>query len=104
MRELAPALAASTARRRLWRACRGLERTLDELAQRIESAAGWDDLILPEPQKATLRQIAAHVRHRLKVYDEWGFADKGARGLGHQRAVRGRERHRQDDGGRGARE
>jgi SpoVK/Ycf46/Vps4 family AAA+-type ATPase len=55
---------------------------LDELAQRIESIAGWDDLILPEAQKALLRQIAAHVKQRLKVYQDWGFADKGARGLG----------------------
>jgi len=55
---------------------------LDELAQRIESIAGWDELILPEAQKATLRQIGAHVRNRLKVHLEWGFADKGARGLG----------------------
>ena len=55
---------------------------LDDLAQRIEPAAHWDDLVLPEPQKATLRQIAVHVKHRLAVYDGWGFAAKGARGLG----------------------
>ncbi|WP_434148593.1 ATP-binding protein [Methylocaldum gracile subsp. desertum] len=67
----------------LWRACRTLGRTrLDDLAQRLDSAAAWDDLILPEPQKTTLRQIAAHVRHRLKVYEDWGFSGKGARGLG----------------------
>jgi hypothetical protein len=67
----------------LWRACRALGRTrLDDLAQRLDPTATWDDLILPEPQKATLRQIAAHVRHRLKVYEEWGFSGKGARGLG----------------------
>jgi len=67
----------------LWQACRCLERRhLDGLAQRIEPAAGWDDLVLPEPQKSTLRQIAAHLRHRLTVYERWGFAAKGARGLG----------------------
>ncbi len=67
----------------LWQTCRGLERTrLDALAQRIEPAAGWDDLVLPEPQHATLREIAAHVRHRLRVYDDWGFAHQGRRGLG----------------------
>ncbi len=82
--ELAPALAAGNRpETALWGACRGLQRTrLDELAQRIEAAAGWDDLILPEPQRATLRQISAHVRHRLKVYEDWGFARKGSRGLG----------------------
>jgi hypothetical protein len=67
----------------LWQACRVLGRIgLDGLAQRLDSAATWDELILPEPQKAILRQVAVHVRHRLKVYEEWGFAGKGARGLG----------------------
>jgi hypothetical protein len=82
--ELAPALAASAdADADLWRACRGLDGTrLDALAQRIAPAAGWTDLILPDGPMSTLRQIAAHVRHRLKVYEDWGFASKGARGLG----------------------
>lgn len=67
----------------LWTACRGLEgRRIAGLAQRIEPVARWDDLILPEPQKATLRQIAAHLRHRPTVYEHWGFAGKGGRGLG----------------------
>jgi AAA+ superfamily predicted ATPase len=67
----------------MWSICRTIGRSkLDELAQRIESIAGWDDLVLPEAQKATLRQIGAHVRNRLKVHLEWGFAEKGARGLG----------------------
>ena len=67
----------------LWRACRRLEtRRIDGLAQRIEPAAGWDDLILPEPQKAKLREIATHLRHRPTVYQRWGFASKGTRGLG----------------------
>jgi SpoVK/Ycf46/Vps4 family AAA+-type ATPase len=44
--------------------------------------ADWDDLILPEPQKQVLRQLAAQVRHRMKVYETWGFSAKGRRGLG----------------------
>jgi AAA+ superfamily predicted ATPase len=81
---LAPTLAVSDRPDSvMWSACRTMGRSkLDELAQRIESIAGWDDLILPEAQKATLRQIGAHVRNRLKVHLEWGFADRGARGLG----------------------
>ena len=67
----------------LWRACRESARAqLEGLAQRVEPAADWDDLVLPESQLATLRQIAAHVRQRMKVYEEWGFGQKGARGLG----------------------
>jgi hypothetical protein len=82
--ELASELAASPdAEAALWRACRGLDGIqLAGLAQRIEPVADWAALILPEGPMATLRQIAAHVRHRLKVYEEWGFAGQGARGLG----------------------
>ena len=67
----------------LWLACRMQARPrLDDLAQRIEPAADWIDLVLPEPQMQTLREIALHVRQRAKVYETWGFEKKGARGLG----------------------
>ncbi len=67
----------------LWETCRAQARPqLDELAQRIAPAAGWDDLVLPEAQKRVLREIAIHVRRRAKVYEEWGFAGASARGLG----------------------
>ena len=67
----------------LWDACRSLARPrLDDLAQRIVPSATWDDLVLPDAQKDTLCQLAAQVRHRMKVYETWGFAAKGRRGLG----------------------
>ena len=67
----------------LWEICRGQARQgLENLAQRIEPAAIWDDLVLPEPQRQTLREMASHVRQRTTVYERWGFASKGARGLG----------------------
>ncbi|MBJ6762768.1 ATP-binding protein [Myxococcaceae bacterium JPH2] len=67
----------------LWAACRLQARPrLAELAQRLEPSAGWDALVLPESQKALLRQVAACVRQRVKVYETWGFAEQGARGLG----------------------
>ena len=55
---------------------------LEDLAQRIVPCATWDDLVLPDLQKSLLRQLAAQVRYRMKVYETWGFADKGRRGLG----------------------
>jgi ATP-dependent 26S proteasome regulatory subunit len=68
---------------RLWNICRTSSRQrLDELAQRIEPVATWEDLVLPEAQLQTLRHIVAHVRQRAKVYDNWGFRAKSARGLG----------------------
>ncbi len=68
---------------RLWEACRMHARPrLAELAQRIVPAALWEDLVLPQLQLQILRDIAAHVRQRAKVYESWGFSSKGARGLG----------------------
>jgi hypothetical protein len=67
----------------LWDACRIEARpALDDLAQRIETLADWDDLVLPEAQMLLLREIAAHVRQRHIVYETWGFSANSARGLG----------------------
>jgi hypothetical protein len=68
---------------RLWNACRSQARLrLDDLAQRIEPAAAWDDLVLPPADKSLLREVAAQVVHRGRVYETWGFAEKITRGLG----------------------
>jgi hypothetical protein len=67
----------------LWNACRAQARPrLDDLAQRIETRAGWNELVLPAPQLALLREIVAQARQRARVYETWGFARKSARGLG----------------------
>jgi hypothetical protein len=67
----------------LWQACRTQARPrLDDLAQRIESVASWEDLVLPERERQMLQDIAVHVRHRTCVYETWGFAAKSPRGLG----------------------
>jgi hypothetical protein len=68
---------------RLWDACRAQARPrLDDLAQRLEPRAAWEDLVLPEPQRRVLLEIAVHVRQRATVYERWGFGARGARGLG----------------------
>jgi hypothetical protein len=67
----------------VWGACRRQVRgRLDDLAQRIESPSGLDDLILPDRQKDVLAEVVTHVKHRPIVYDEWGFGGRGTRGLG----------------------
>jgi len=67
----------------LWDVCRAQDRPrLEGLAQRIEPAATWDDLVLPDRQRQLLDQIVLHLRHRAEVYQGWGFASKGSRGLG----------------------
>lgn len=67
----------------LWSAAREQARmALDGLAQHIEPTARWEDIVLPPAQVHTLRAIVAQVRQRARVCDAWGFARKGARGLG----------------------
>jgi hypothetical protein len=66
-----------------WAACRRQARPrLDDLAQRIDPDADFDDLVLPDEQMQMLRGVVAHVRQRFVVYEKWGFGGKGGRGLG----------------------
>ena len=68
---------------RLWNSCRSVSRPqLDLLAERIEPRARWDDLVLPEAQLAVLRMLVSQACHRMTVYERWGFARRGRRGLG----------------------
>jgi hypothetical protein len=77
------AQAATSTDDKIWDACCSLTRPrLDLLAQRIEPKATWDDLVLPPEALGLLRQIAAQVRGRHQVYEEWGYAKKMTRGLG----------------------
>jgi hypothetical protein len=67
----------------LWSLCRTQARPrLDELADRIESSVGWDDLVLPEVELQVLHSISLQLKQRIKVYQEWGFGKKSQRGLG----------------------
>jgi hypothetical protein len=67
----------------LWEDCRARTRPqLDQVAQRIEPRATWDDLILPNQQRQMLREIGIHIRQRGTVYETWGFGARSARGLG----------------------
>jgi len=67
----------------LWKVCRRhARRSLEKIAQRLEPRGTWDDLVLPEQQIQTLRQIVVHVRQKATVNEDWGFALKYARGLG----------------------
>ncbi|MCH7575305.1 MAG: ATP-binding protein [Candidatus Marinimicrobia bacterium] len=69
--------------RRLWALSLAQARPqLDGAAQRIVVRAGWEDIVLPEMQMQTLRGMVAQARHRAKVYWDWGFSKKNARGLG----------------------
>jgi hypothetical protein len=67
----------------LWDACRmSVRPRLDQLAQRLDPKASWDDLVLPTEESGILRQLTAQVAQRAKVYGGWGFGQAMNRGLG----------------------
>ncbi|GAA2976827.1 ATP-binding protein [Kitasatospora sp. NPDC127116] len=55
---------------------------LGRLARRVDPAAGWTDLVLPDPTADSLRALANRVRHRDRVLGEWGLRPGAARGHG----------------------
>jgi len=68
---------------RIWTACRAASRPrLDLLAERLDARATWDDLVLPDQETASLREIATHARRRALVHEDWGFSQRMNRGLG----------------------
>ncbi|PZV14291.1 MAG: ATPase [Leptolyngbya sp.] len=67
----------------LWSTCLNHARPhIEELAQPIRTQSSWADLVLPDKEEQTLRTVITQVRQRAKVYEEWGFAKTGERGLG----------------------
>jgi SpoVK/Ycf46/Vps4 family AAA+-type ATPase len=42
----------------------------------------WEDLVLPDTHLGLLHEISIHVAQRSCVYERWGFAARGSRGLG----------------------
>ena len=74
----------SNLRENLWQQSREQSRQhLHGLAHIIAPAAlSWDDLILPEKEKQTLKSIVSHATLRQQVYHQWGFAKRLSYGLG----------------------
>lgn len=67
----------------LWQSSRIAARAgMEQLAQRIDTKAKWDQLVLPPEQKKLLHQITDQVASRNRVYEDWGFREKMNRGLG----------------------
>ena len=67
----------------IWDACLAVTRpSLENLAQRLDPKATWDNIVLPSEEMELLHQIAAQVRERSRVYDNWGFRARMNRGLG----------------------
>ncbi len=68
---------------RLWQQCLLKTRPgMDHLAEKLDAKATWDDIVLPDQDIGLLRQVAAQVQVRTRVYDDWGFRARMNRGLG----------------------
>jgi hypothetical protein len=67
----------------LYRAsCHASHHQLADLAARIATHCGWDDLVLPRDKEDQLREICLQMVHRHRVFGQWGFRAKRSRGLG----------------------
>jgi len=83
IREIAASAGAGAPVGRVWDGCLAYTRPrLDQLAQRLQPKATWDDIVLPDAESTLLHQIAAQVDERSLVYRTWGFGEKMSRGLG----------------------
>ena len=50
-----------------------LENRLGTTANRVTRLASWADIVLPEDIIDSLLELTSRVRHRKKVYEQWGF-------------------------------
>jgi len=67
----------------LYAACRHQSgQKLRDLAVKVEPRYGWEDLILPDDKVVHLRELCSQVKHRYRVFGEWGFDRKVAHGKG----------------------
>jgi len=58
----------------LYAACRRQSnQKLHEMARAIVCRSSWEDLILPEAQVSQLKEVCMQVKHRARVFGEWGF-------------------------------
>jgi len=77
------AAAGSVTAEDLWDACR--EQTswkLAQLARPVTPLYVWDDIVLGDAAVRQLREIADQATYRSRVYQDWGFGKKLARGRG----------------------
>jgi SpoVK/Ycf46/Vps4 family AAA+-type ATPase len=64
-------------------ACRARNRLNSaKSVKKIETAANWEDLVLPDDHVDRLRELALHLKHADIVHNQWGFAKKGTMGRG----------------------
>jgi len=55
---------------------------LAALARKVDGHYRWGDIVLPSDRLEQLQEICDQVRHRSRVYDDWGFERKLSLGKG----------------------
>jgi len=55
---------------------------LTELALKIKPGYSWEDIVLPQKKLTQLKEICSQVKHRHRVFEEWGFERKLSYGKG----------------------
>jgi hypothetical protein len=67
----------------LYAACRDhSNQEMAELALKIKPRYGWRDIVLPKERLSRLKEISSQVKHRYRVFGEWGFGCKLSHGKG----------------------
>ncbi|MCP5050061.1 MAG: ATP-binding protein, partial [bacterium] len=67
----------------LYTACRSQADTrLREMARKVTPIYKWQDIVLPPDKLNMLKEMCNHVKHRHKVYGQWGFGKKLSLGKG----------------------
>ena len=75
--------AAAISSQDLYQACHlHSNRKLASLARKITPRHRWEDLVLPVDRLRQLREVCNYVKHRERVYGDWGFNRKLSYGKG----------------------
>ena len=59
-----------------------LQHRLGTVARRIEPGFTWDDLVLPDDTRDTIRELVSFAKYRAPLLEEWGWARKLPYGRG----------------------
>jgi len=57
-------------------------KSLSAFAKNIPPRYTWEDIVLPKDIKAQLREVSGYIKHKGKVYTDWGFDAKLSLGKG----------------------
>jgi hypothetical protein len=70
-------------RESIYAGCRAVTgAALGRYGRTVESVFGWDDIVLPPEPARKLRELTDRITSEGRVYDDWGFAARYARGGG----------------------